>query len=59
MPVFFIAILPMDLWAFLNQPVMQRGHKALYTFEINGEQVSLRWDLHDMNRLEYFDYREL
>jgi len=33
-----------------------RGHKALYTLEINGENASLRWDLHDMNRLEFFDY---
>ena len=33
-----------------------RGHKALYTFEINGEKGSLRWDLHDLNRLEYFDH---
>ena len=32
-----------------------RGHKALYTFEINGANGSLRWDLHDLNRLEYFD----
>lgn len=32
-----------------------RGHKALYTFEINGEHASLRWDLHDLNRLEIFD----
>jgi predicted dehydrogenase len=35
-----------------------RGHKALYTFEINGEHASLRWDLHDMNRLEYFDHAD-
>lgn len=35
-----------------------RGHKALYTFEINGEQGSIRWDLHDLNRLEYFDYAD-
>jgi len=35
-----------------------RGHKALYTFEINGEQASIRWDLHDLNRLEYFDHRD-
>src|SRR3954471_1084017 len=34
-----------------------RGHKALYTLEINGESASLRWDLHDLHRLEYFDYR--
>lgn len=35
-----------------------RGHKALYTFEINGEHASLRWDLHDLNRLEMFDHRD-
>ena len=28
-----------------------RGHKALYTFEINGEKASLKWDLHDLHRL--------
>ncbi len=33
-----------------------RGHKALYTFEINGEKASLKWDLHDLHRLEMFDY---
>jgi predicted dehydrogenase len=33
-----------------------RGHKALYTFEINGEHASIRWDLHDLNKLEYFDH---
>jgi len=33
-----------------------RGHKALYTFEINGEHASIRWDLHDLTRLEYFDH---
>ena len=33
-----------------------RGHKALYTFEINGADGSLAWDLHDLHRLEYFDY---
>jgi predicted dehydrogenase len=35
-----------------------RGHKALYTFEINGEHASISWDLHDMHRLEYFDHRD-
>lgn len=35
-----------------------RGHKALYTFEINGEHASLRWNLHDLNRLEYFDHAD-
>jgi predicted dehydrogenase len=33
-----------------------RGHKALYTFEINGEKASIKWDLHDLHRLEYFDH---
>jgi len=35
-----------------------RGHKALYTFEINGEKMSLKWDLHDLHRLEVFDYSD-
>ncbi|WP_027078797.1 Gfo/Idh/MocA family protein [Maribacter antarcticus] len=35
-----------------------RGHKAQYTFEINGENASIRWDLHDLNRLEYFDHND-
>lgn len=35
-----------------------RGHKALYTFEINGEYASLRWDLHDLNRLEMYDHAD-
>ncbi len=33
-----------------------RGHKALFTLEINGEHASLRWDLHDLHRLEFFEY---
>lgn len=35
-----------------------RGHKALYTFEVNGEHASLKWDLHDLHRLEYFDHAD-
>jgi predicted dehydrogenase len=35
-----------------------RGHKALYTFEINGEHASIAWDLHDLHRLAYFDHRD-
>jgi predicted dehydrogenase len=35
-----------------------RGHKALYTFEINGEHGSLFWDLHDLHRLQYFDHKD-
>jgi predicted dehydrogenase len=35
-----------------------RGHKALYTLEINGEHASLAWDLHDLHRLQYFDHAD-
>ena len=35
-----------------------RGHKALYTFEINGEHASIFWDLHDLHRLQFFDHRD-
>lgn len=35
-----------------------RGHKALHTFEINGEHASFAWDLHDLHRLQYFDHRD-
>jgi len=35
-----------------------RGHKALYTFEVNGEHGSLKWDLHDLHRLQWFDHKD-
>jgi predicted dehydrogenase len=35
-----------------------RGHKAEYTFEINGENASIFWDLHDLHRMEYFEHRD-
>jgi myo-inositol 2-dehydrogenase/D-chiro-inositol 1-dehydrogenase len=35
-----------------------RGHKALYTLEINGERGSIIWDLHDLHRLQFFDYKD-
>ena len=35
-----------------------RGHKALYTLEINGENGSLFWDLHDLHRFQVFDYKD-
>src|SRR6187549_3748101 len=35
-----------------------RGHKAEYTFEINGEHASIAWDLHDLHRMEFFDYKD-
>ena len=35
-----------------------RGHKALYTFEINGEHASIAWDLHDLHRMSFFDHKD-
>ncbi len=35
-----------------------RGHKALDTLEINGENASIAWNLHDLHRLQYFDYHD-
>jgi myo-inositol 2-dehydrogenase/D-chiro-inositol 1-dehydrogenase len=35
-----------------------RGHKALYTLEINGEKASIFWDLHDLHRLQWFEHRD-
>jgi predicted dehydrogenase len=35
-----------------------RGHKALYTLEINGANASIMWDLHDLHRLQYFDHSD-
>jgi myo-inositol 2-dehydrogenase/D-chiro-inositol 1-dehydrogenase len=35
-----------------------RGHKALFTLEINGEKASASWDLHDLHHLKFFDHRD-
>jgi predicted dehydrogenase len=35
-----------------------RGHKALYTLEINGEHASAMWDLHDLHRIQYYDHSD-
>jgi predicted dehydrogenase len=35
-----------------------RGHKALFTIELNGEDASVWWDLQDMHRMQYFDHRD-
>jgi predicted dehydrogenase len=35
-----------------------RGHKALFTVEINGEEASASWNLHDLHRLSYFDHHD-
>lgn len=34
-----------------------RGHKALKTFELNGADGSLRFDLHEPEYLDFFEYR--
>ena len=35
-----------------------RGHKALFTLEVNGEHGSIAWDLHDLHRLQYFSHHD-
>lgn len=35
-----------------------RGHKAKNFIEINGEHASIAWDLHDLQRLQYFDHKD-
>ncbi len=35
-----------------------RGHKALYTLEINGEHASAAWDLHDLHRIQFFNHSD-
>jgi hypothetical protein len=35
-----------------------RGHRALYTLEINGERASALWDLHDLRRVQCFDHAD-
>jgi predicted dehydrogenase len=34
-----------------------RGHKALKTFELNGDDGSVRFDLHEPEYLDFFEYR--
>ena len=35
-----------------------RGHKALFTLEVNGEHGSIAWDLHDLHRLQFFSHHD-
>ena len=35
-----------------------RGHKAEHTFEINGQDGSLAWDLHDLHRLKFYSHKD-
>ena len=59
MPVRSYAGLPMARSPFSNRRAMPaRATSALYTFEINGADASIAWDLHDLHRLSYFDHRD-
>ena len=35
-----------------------RGHKALKTFEINGADASIAFNLHEMEYLDFFEYKQ-
>ena len=54
----FLAVFENGSLATFESTRYARGHKALNTFEINGEHASIKWDLHDLHRLEYFDHRD-
>ncbi len=54
----FLAHLENGSLATFESTRYARGHKALYTFEINGEKASISWDLHDLHRLNYFDHAD-
>ena len=54
----FLAVFENGSLATFESTRYARGHKALYNFEINGEHASIKWDLHDLHRLEYFDHRD-
>jgi len=54
----FLARLKNGALATFESTRYARGHKAQYTFEINGEHASIAWDLHDLHRLQYFDHRD-
>ena len=54
----FLAVFRNGSLATFESTRYARGHKALYTFEINGEYASIKWDLHDLHRLAYFDHRD-
>lgn len=42
--------------ACLNRLATHAVTKRVYTLEINGEHASIRWDLHDLHRLQYFSH---
>jgi predicted dehydrogenase len=54
----FLARFANGSFAVFESTRYARGHKALYTFEINGEHASIAWNLHDLHRLAYFDHRD-
>ncbi len=54
----FLARLANGAMATFESTRYARGHKAKYTFEVNGQDASVAWNLHDLQRLEYFDHRD-
>ena len=58
MPARFFADFANGSMALFEATRYARGHKALFTLEINGERASASWDLHDLHRLDYFDHRD-
>ena len=40
----------------MNPPATLAAIKPCTLWEINGEKASIKWDLHDLHRLEYFDH---
>ena len=58
MPARFLGRFTNGSLALFEATRYARGHKALYTLEINGEHASARWDLHDLHRLQWFDHRD-
>jgi predicted dehydrogenase len=54
----FLARFANGLLAMFEATRYARGHKALYTLEINGEHASAFWDLHDLHRIQYFDHKD-
>ena len=41
-----------------NRPATPAATRRCTRFEINGEHASIKWDLHDLHRLQYFDHRD-
>ena len=47
-----------SLGALRIAPATPAATRRSTRFEINGENASIKWDLHDLHRLQYFDYSD-